>query len=111
MASASLLAEAASGPLEPSSRNGKPTMSRVASWLRAISARRLARLSSGSAGTVAKAWAIVSLGSLIASPTRFDPGSTASILTDPVCYGDGFGVGLAAGVVAVDGGGVPDSTT
>ncbi len=75
MAEASLLAAVASGPWVASRRNGSPTMILATSWLRAMSASRLARLASGSAGTVASAWAMVSVG--------FDPGSTARILTDP----------------------------
>ncbi len=80
MAAASLCAAAASGPRVPSSRRGSPTMMRSASWLRAASATRLAKVASGSACRVASGCAMVSVGSLKATPTRFDPGSTARIL-------------------------------
>ncbi len=81
---------------------------RPASCVRAISASRDASVRAGSAGIVKSARAIVALGSLSATPTRFDPGSIARIrISSP--YGEAVGVGAAVAAAALEG--APDWTT
>src|SRR5579864_7718655 len=97
-------------------RRGSPTTIRVASFSLAMAASRAARVACGSALTVVSACAMVPVGSLNASPTRFDPGSTAStrkLVAGHQGYGEGEGDAAGVGLpwVALAALGAPSWTT